>query len=168
MNKLALLLLLPLGIHLYAGPSSNVANVSLRPVRWTVVGGGSTRDVVPGRTLPITIQAEIAKGWHIYSLTQKPGGPIPLRLELVGDSVFVRGIVKAPKPDRTFDKNFGIETELYSGNPKFTIPVAVPGHSPTGIRRFQIAARYQVCSDKLCLPPRTDKLDVTVRVAGRR
>jgi DsbC/DsbD-like thiol-disulfide interchange protein len=118
--------------------------------------------------VPITVQAEIAKGWHIYSLTQKPGGPIPLRLELVGDSMFVRGIVKAPKPDRTFDKNFGIETELYSGNPKFTIPVAVPGHSPTGIRRFQIAARYQVCSDKLCLPPRTDKLDVTVRVAGRR
>jgi len=115
------------------------------------------------------VQAEIAKGWHIYSMTQKPGGPIPLRLELIGAAdVLVRGVIDAPKPERTFDKNFGIETELYSGSARFTIPVGVPGHSLTGIRRFQIGARYQVCSDKVCLPTRTDKLDVAIRVAGRR
>ena len=115
------------------------------------------------------MQAEIAKGWHIYSLTQKSGGPIPLRLELVGPAdVLMRGVIDAPKPDRTFDKNFGIETELYSGSPRFTIPVGVPGHSLTGIRRFQIGARYQVCSDKVCLPPRTDKLDVALRITGRK
>ena len=38
----------------------------------------------------------------------------------------------------------------------------------SGMRRFQIGARYQVCSDKLCLPPRTDKLDVAIRIAGRK
>ena len=32
---------------------------------------------------------------------------------------------------------------------------------------IEIGARYQVCSDKLCLPPRTDKLDVALRIAGR-
>ena len=76
-------------------------------------------------------------------------------------------MVKAPKPERIFDKNFGIETELYSGSPRFTIPIGVPGRSPTGTRKFQIGARYQVCSDKMCLPPRTDKLDVAIRIASR-
>lgn len=169
MNKLAYLLLLPLSINRYEGLPRNAGGLSLRPVRWTVVGGSSPRDVVSGRTVPITVQAEIAKGWHIYSMTQKPGGPIPLRLELIGAAdVLVRGVIDAPKPERTFDKNFGIETELYSGSARFTIPVGVPGHSLTGIRRFQIGARYQVCSDKVCLPTRTDKLDVAIRVAGRR
>lgn len=169
MNKLAYLLLLPLSINRYEGLPRNAGGLSLRPVRWTVVGGSSPRDVVSGRTVPITVQAEIAKGWHVYSMTQKPGGPIPLRLELIGAAdVLVRGVIDAPKPERTFDKNFGIETELYSGNARFTIPVGVPGHSLTGIRRFQIGARYQVCSDKVCLPTRTDKLDVAIRVAGRR
>ncbi len=169
MNKLAYLLLLPLSINRGEGLPRNAAGLSLRPVRWTVVGGSSPRDVVSGRTVPITVQAEIAKGWHIYSMTQKPGGPIPLRLELIGAAdVLVRGVIDAPKPERTFDKNFGIETELYSGSARFTIPVGVPGHSLTGIRRFQIGARYQVCSDKVCLPTRTDKLDVAIRVAGRR
>ena len=169
MYKLAYLLLLPLSINRYEGLPRNAGGLSLRPVRWTVVGGSSPRDVVSGRTVPITVQAEIAKGWHIYSMTQKPGGPIPLRLELIGAAdVLVRGVIDAPKPERTFDKNFGIETELYSGSARFTIPVGVPGHSLTGIRRFQIGARYQVCSDKVCLPTRTDKLDVAIRVAGRR
>jgi len=181
MNKLAYLLLLSLVSagnapsagqvatdQLSAVPVENArAAVSLRPVKWTVVGGSRAREIIKGRTVPITLQADIARGWHIYSLTQKPGGPIALRLDLIGATdVVMRGLVNAPKPERTFDKNFGIETELYSGSPRFTLPVGVPGRTPSGIRRFQIGARYQVCSDKLCLPPRTDKLDVTLRVAG--
>src|SRR5215208_5126448 len=144
----------------FYGASASSAAFSLRPVRWSLVGGSSARAVASGRTVPIVLEAEIAKGWHLYSLTQKPGGPIPLRLQLLGGTdLIVRGVIKAPKPVRVFDRNFGIETETYSGNPSFTIPVGVPGRTLTGIRRFQIAARYQVCSDKLCLPPRTDKLD---------
>ena len=181
MNRTAYLVLVPLVAASSAGPSKTTQSfdssvvpirstgaLSLKPVTWTLVGGNAARDVVSGRTVPIILQADIAKGWHIYSLAQKSGGPIPLRLEILGASdVVVRGVIKAPKPERTFDKNFGIETELYSGSPRFTIPVAVPGRARGGIRKFQIGARYQVCSDKVCLPPRTDKLDVALRIAGR-
>jgi len=160
MQKLGLILLMP---PLVGG------SLSLRPVRWSVIGGDSPHEVVSGRTVPITVEAQIAKGWHIYSLTQQSGGPIPLRLDVLGGSgVVVRGVINAPKPDRAFDKNFGIETELYSGAPRFTVPVGVPGRSRPGVRKFHIGARYQVCSDKVCLPPRTDTLDVSVRIRGRR
>jgi hypothetical protein len=172
MNKLAYLLLLPLSaatITPAAGPTVSETTLSLRPVKWSVVGGSSPREVVSGRTVPLTLAAEIAKGWHMYSLTQKPGGPIPLRLQLLGAAdVVVRGVIRAPKPDRVFDKNFGIETESYSGNPRFTIPVGVPGRTLTGVRKFQVGARFQACSETLCLPPRTDKLDVALRVTGRK
>ena len=183
MHKLAYALLLPLlaANHVKsessvdfsalpsALPTATVDGLSLRPVRWSVVGGRTTREVVSGRTVPITVQADIAKGWHIYSLTQKPGGPIGLRLELLGAAdVVVRGVIDAPKPERKFDENFGLETELYSGSPRFTIPVGVPGRSLTGTRRFQIGARYQVCSNKVCLPPRTDSLGVVLRIVRRK
>jgi DsbC/DsbD-like thiol-disulfide interchange protein len=149
-----------------AHPLASVA-ADLRPVKWTLIGN-KTREVVAGRTTPITVQAEIAKGWHIYSLTQKAGGPIPLRIELVGaPDLVVRGVINAPKPERKFDKNFGLETELYSGKPRFAIPVGVSGRGVSGTRNFQIGARYQVCSDKLCLPARTDKLDVALRIVSR-
>jgi hypothetical protein len=182
MNKLAYLLLIPLVAATNQLPQQ-VTNpggavpmrtvegraLSIRPVRWSIVGGPSPLEVTAGRTVPITIQADIAKGWHIYSLTQKTGGPIPLSIQLIdpGD-VVVRGVIKAPKPERAFDKNFGIETELYSGSPRFTIPVGVPGRSLTGTRKIQVGARYQVCSATLCLPPRTDKLGVTLHVTARK
>ncbi|HEY1953256.1 MAG TPA: protein-disulfide reductase DsbD N-terminal domain-containing protein [Gemmatimonadaceae bacterium] len=175
MNKLLPVVLLSLAAaaaYGFRGERGSTApgaidTASLRPVHWTVVGGSQTRVLAQGRTVPITVQADIARGWHIYSLTQKAGGPIPLRLELVGEGVVVRGLINAPKPERIFDKNFGVQTELYSGSPRFTIPVGVPARSAGGVRKFEVAARYQVCSDKLCLPPRTDKLDVTLRVATR-
>jgi thiol:disulfide interchange protein DsbD len=171
MNKLAYVLLLPLAAvtATSATAPSRAAVASVRPVKWTVVGGSAPREVVSGRTVPLTLQADIAKGWHLYSLTQKPGGPKPLRIELVGAAdVLIRGVIKAPQPERTFDKNFGIETEVYSGTPRFTIPVGVPGRSLTGLRKFQVAARYQVCSETLCLPQRTDKVEVALRITGRK
>ena len=183
MNKIAYLLLIPLVAATNQAPGRGAPpdgavpmrtleggrRLSIRPVRWSVVGGGAPLEVFSGRTVPITLQADIAKGWHIYSLNQKPGGPISLSIQLInpGD-VVVRGVIKAPKPERLFDKNFGIETELYSGSPRFVIPVGVPGRSLTGIRKIQVGARYQVCSATLCLPARTDKLGVTLLITGRK
>jgi DsbC/DsbD-like thiol-disulfide interchange protein len=183
MSKLAYLLLIPLVAATNQLPSQDATSpgavpmravdgkraVSIRPVRWSVVGGGAPLEVTSGRTVPITLQADIAKGWHIYSLTQKPGGPIPLSIQLInpGD-VVMRGVIKAPKTERLFDKNFGIETELYSGSPRFVIPVGVPGHTLTGTRKIQVGVRYQVCSATLCLPARTDKLGVTLLITGRK
>ncbi len=159
MNKLILLL----------APSLLAASsFSLKPVKWSLVGGNAPRPVIAGRAVPVTVQADIAKGWHIYSLTQRAGGPIPLTIAVQGSrDVSVRGVIKAPKPEKYFDKNFGMTTELYSGSPRFTIPVAVPGRTQRGARQVQVTARYQVCSDKLCLPPRTDTVHVTLQVSVR-
>ena len=149
------------------GAISGARSASIRPVRWSVVGGAA-HNVVPGRTVPVSIRADIAADWHIYSLTQKAGGPIPLTIRLLGPAdVVVRGVIKAPQPERQFDKNFGVETELYSGAPVFTIPIGISGRAEPGTRKVQIGVRYQVCSSTLCLPARLEKLDVTLRVAAR-
>lgn len=149
-------------------PLAGARPASIRPVRWSVVGGRTAHETVPGRTVPVSIRADIAADWHIYSLTQKPGGPIPLSIRLLtSHDVVIRGLIKAPQPERQFDKNFGIETEVYSGTPVFTIPIGIPGRAESGARKIQIGVRYQVCSSTLCLPARLEKLDVTLRVGDR-
>jgi DsbC/DsbD-like thiol-disulfide interchange protein len=143
-------------------------NVSIQPVKWKLIGGESARRVVAGKTLALQLQADIAPGWHIYSLTQKPGGPIPLRISLSNAAdVSIRGTITAPKPVRTFDKNFGLTTELYSGRALFSVPVGAPAGSLAGTRKISLDSRYQVCSDKLCLPARTQKFDVTLQITRR-
>jgi DsbC/DsbD-like thiol-disulfide interchange protein len=162
--KTALALLL---IPLLIKTSTPAANAPRNPVRWTIVGADAPRVVAPGRTVNIILEADIARGWHIYSLTQKPGGPVPLRIQLAGAAdVGVRGAIKAPNPVRKFDQNFGIETELYRGKTRFTLPLGVPAGSLTGKRDLQISARYQACSETLCLPARTERLDLILRIEG--
>ena len=157
MKKLLPLLLIPL----FGGTVQAPKN----PVRWAIVGGGSVRTVVPEQTVVVVLEAEIEKGWYIYSQTQKPGGPIPLRIQLAeADDVGLRGGIRAPKPITKFDKSFGIETELHFGKPRFIVPLGVPAGSPTGKRDLQVTARYQACNDTICLSPRTEKLDLTLRV----
>jgi DsbC/DsbD-like thiol-disulfide interchange protein len=147
---------------------NNAADASIQPVKWKLIGGEGVRRVAAGKIVALQLQGEIAPGWHIYSLTQKPGGPIPLRISLSNAAdVSIRGTITAPKPVRTFDKNFGLTTELYSGRALFSVPVGVPTGSRLGTRRISLDSRYQVCSDKLCLPARTQKFDVTLQVTRR-
>jgi DsbC/DsbD-like thiol-disulfide interchange protein len=154
-------------IPLLIKTSTPAANAPRNPVRWTIVGGNAPRVVAMGRTIHVILEADIARGWHIYSLTQKPGGPVPLRIQLGGAAdVGVRGAIQAPKPVRKFDQHFGIETELYRGKARFTIPLGVPGGSLAGKRDLQVSARYQACSETLCLPARTEKLELTLRIEG--
>jgi len=164
MKTLLALLLIPL-FPAGCAPADDIPPKN--PVRWTIVGDSAARLVASGKAVHVVLEADIAKGWHIYSLTQKPGGPIPLRIQLTGASdVSVRGAIEGPKPVKKFDQNFKLETELYRGKPRFTVPVGVPAGSVTGKRELQVSARYQACSDTLCLPPRTEKLAVTLNIKG--
>ena len=156
--KMFLLLLVPVMV--------GSADPPLKPVQWSIIGGNSRRDVVAGKSVPVILAADIAEGWYIYSITQKPGGPFPLRIQLAeAADVGLIAPIKSPKPTTKFDSTFGIETELHRGNPRFVLPIGVPAGSLTGRREVTITARYQACSDTLCLPPRTEKfpLRLTIR-----
>lgn len=61
MKTLLALLLVPLLTATSAAPKN--------PVRWTVVGGNGPRTVAPGQTVRIALEADIARGWHIYSMS---------------------------------------------------------------------------------------------------
>ncbi|HLA14222.1 MAG TPA: protein-disulfide reductase DsbD N-terminal domain-containing protein [Gemmatimonadaceae bacterium] len=141
------------------------AHPPLKPVHWAIVGGSAPHTVIAGKPTEVVLAADIAEGWYIYSLTQKPGGPFPLRIQLANAAdVGLLGPIKAPKPFTKFDPNFGIETELHRGKPRFTLPLGVPARSRTGRRELTITARYQACSETLCLPPRTEKIPLKLSI----
>ena len=157
-----------LAILLFSG-FAGISAPPFQPVKWALVGGNAPRVVVAGRVIDVVIAADIAEGWYIYSLTQKPGGPYPLRIQLTGaGDVGLRGAIKAPKPVTKFDANFGIETQLHRGKPQFVVPVGVPAGASGGKRELLVAARYQACSETLCLPPRTEKVALTLRIKGNQ
>jgi DsbC/DsbD-like thiol-disulfide interchange protein len=144
-------------------PSAVAPLMAQTPVHWTATSAGK---VVPGTTVSAQIAATIDPGWHVYSLTQGPGGPIALRITVASGQPFtLQGNPTGPAPHTEFDPNFGITVEEYEERAAFTVPVAV-GAAPVGQDSIVVRARYQVCNASLCLPPRTENVAVPVTVAA--
>src|SRR6266478_2873548 len=119
----------------------------------------------PGDKFTAQVTVQIQDGWHLYSLTQGAGGPIPTRITVPdGQSFKLAGTVSGPRPHVAMDPNFEINTETHEGSVDFTVPIVVITEAPQGVQTLNVNVRYQACNDKNCLPPRTVKLNTSIRV----
>lgn len=132
---------------------------------------GKVTQTARGDTQFVQLAAQIEPGWHVYSLTQQPDGPFPLRVTDGKPSTgspgwAVAGAVKGPVPERQPTSAFGIPVEWYSGSPQFSVPLVRQGESAHGVSTLAVLrVRYQACSDTLCLPPKT--VELSTRLAAR-
>jgi DsbC/DsbD-like thiol-disulfide interchange protein len=140
------------------------ANAQERPVIWTA--SASPGAVAPGATTTIQLKARIDQGWHVYSISQGPGGPIPTRIALAPGQPFeLIGTVRGPAPETRFDSNFGINVETYDDLASFALTVRVAADARPGTDTLAIKARFQTCNASLCLPPHTETVLLPVTVA---
>ncbi len=149
-----------------AGITPRTAAQGENPIAWSLA---SPRDlkVKPGAQFEIVLTATIDEGWHLYSTTQPTGGPTPTRITLPPGQPFTLAAAPAgPEPKREHDPNFGMETEFYESSAVFSLPIQVASTAPAGRQRVEVHVRFQTCNDRLCLPPKTDKLAVEVAVVG--
>lgn len=152
------------GSVLACGPEKPTA--AENPVKWTATD--STAQLQTGAATTLRLAAAIDSGWYIYSITQKPGGPTPMRISVAPSPPFsLDGSAVGPRPIVIFDKEFGIETERYEGNPSFAVPVTVAATAGAETKTLDIKVRYQACNASFCLPARTTVLTTRVGVAGR-
>jgi thiol:disulfide interchange protein DsbD len=107
----------------------------------------------------------VQPGWHLYSTTQPPGGPIPTTITLTESKTFSQtGALQQPPAETWFDENFGIQTEYYEGDVEFRLPLRVDPQTAPGVQPLVVKVRFMLCSDTLCLPPQTQTLTTEVRV----
>ena len=73
--------------------------------------------------------------------------------------------MQASDPQVMQDASFGMEVELYEGEAMFTLPVKVAAGAAPGAQKLVVSASYQSCNNKVCLPPKTVKVEVPVTIA---
>jgi len=135
------------------------------PVRWKASAPPAT--VARGATITVTLSAIIAPGWHVYATTQREGGPVPLAIGLgEGQGFRLAGPIRSPAPESKFDPNFGIDVALHVDRADFAVPIAVAGTARLGRQTLVLDARYQACNASICLPPQSDRIEVTITVSG--
>jgi hypothetical protein len=103
------------------------------------------------------IKVEIAKGYHLYSVTQPAGGPLPT---CISDPPGLRRawVAPWPQPTRIFDPKFGMETEWHAGSVLFDVSVQAEATLPEGNQEVAFKVEYQLCDEQTCLRPKTKEL----------
>jgi thiol:disulfide interchange protein DsbD len=119
----------------------------------------------PGARFTVRIAAQVQSGWHIYGLRPVEGGPIATRVWIAdGLPVQLAGAVQGTDPITMHDPTFNLEVQAYEGEVVFTLPLRLSPTASDAPLRFNVNASYQACDNKICLPPRSVKLDVPVTV----
>lgn len=129
------------------------------PVHWKVAPAAAAP---AGGVTHVRLIATMDPGWHIYAITQPPGGPVATRITLPqGQPFTLAGPIRvAPPPSTALDESFGIQVQMHEGKAEFLVPVKRSGTAPASTVR--VDARYQACSESLCLPPQTAHLSIPV------
>jgi thiol:disulfide interchange protein len=145
---------------LLAGAAKAQEALEERPVRWTLEADSAA--VAASREWSVRLVASVDRGWYLYSPLQPPGGPIALSIELAQPSEFeLAGDIAIPRPRRYADRNFNIFSQIYERRAEFGLRVRLAAGEGASGGELVVLPSYQVCTDRYCLPPRTD----TVRLA---
>jgi thiol:disulfide interchange protein len=148
----------PLGSLTAAGPGVGEANIvqvvaELRPGQ--------------GRQAHLVVTATIEPGWHIFSLTQQPGGPIASQIKLDPSDQFrlLGGFQPDPAPEESVDPLAfpDLPLETHEGTVRFTAPIELSAGAAAPQLVVSGALYAQACSDR-CLAPQDYRF--TARPAG--
>jgi thiol:disulfide interchange protein len=147
---------------LVSNPLADITAALGDPVAITAVvepGHGGSPDLV-------AVTATLEDGWHLYAISQKPGGPIPTRITVADDSPRrpTGGFAPDSEPHkRTVDDVpawKGLVIEEHSGKVTWRAPLQ-PG---SGEVRGTVS--LQLCQDTTCLPPKTIPFTATAASAS--
>jgi len=96
----------------------------------------------------------------VYALSQKPGGPIPLRISIDDNPVASPvGSPSATTPETHLDPSFNLQTELHTNTFAVHVPVTLKSNADAG-QPIPVSIRFQACSARECKPPKTIHLSV--------
>jgi hypothetical protein len=138
------------------------------PVQWRV-DDDSSHPVHRGATSSLRVDAHIKEGWHVYGSAQLEGGPTPLKASLEENPIAsLIGKIDGSEPLKFHDTSFNLETTVYKTDFFLNIPVRLKSDAPTGVGAIPVSIRYQSCSERTCMPPKTIHLRVPVGVVATR
>lgn len=132
------------------------------PARWTLKPLAPA--TAPGAQLLLELKVELDEPWHMYSLTTPKGGPIVSTIQLAESPVVEKTGIYAKPALRKFDPNFNIDTETYDKEATFYLLASIRSTAPAGDAELTANMRYQLCTEKECLPPKRVAAAAAIRI----
>jgi thiol:disulfide interchange protein DsbD len=127
------------------------------PVAWSLESDAKGKTLKKGEALKVKLKAAIEGNWNLYAVEQPEGGPFPTKITVPENLPFeIEGKPSSPAPQTKFDPTFKIDTKFFSKSAEFNLALKTTADALAD--DLAINVRFQVCDDKVCLPPRTVKV----------
>lgn len=128
----------------------------------TVAPGAKLR-IKRGETVTASVRAQLKPGYHANSNTPSEDYLIPLKLTWQAAPLEVVDVTY-PKPK--FEKYEFADKPLsvVSGDFDLVTKFKAPANAPPGPAIITGKLRYQACTERMCLPPKTVEVPLTVEV----
>jgi len=118
-----------------------------------------------GRTGTLQVSAEVQPSWHVFSVTQRPGGPIKTTLQL-GENAGVKlagefqpDAAPHSKAEPLFE---GLTVESHEQRVVWSAPLEFAPGLDFAALKLSGNIRYQACSDSTCMPPKRVTFEATL------
>ncbi|HWK06659.1 MAG TPA: protein-disulfide reductase DsbD domain-containing protein [Puia sp.] len=150
--------ILPFFVFIFAFTAAySQGNMSQNPIQWQY-----SAKKVADKTYEIHLTANLESGWHAYSQTQPEEAvaqPTAIKFK-TNPLVGIQGKVKeVGTMEKWQDEATGIKANQYENQVDFVQVVKLKGDVKTNISG---SLTYQVCTDRMCLPPKTDDFSIKV------
>lgn len=116
-----------------------------------------------GSTVQVKLTAQLRPGYHCNSNTPSDDYLIPLRLNWTAAPLAVSGVAY-PKPQMEKYAFSEKPLSVYTGDFEITTKFNVPASAPAGPAVISAKLRYQACTDRMCLPPKTVDVSLPVEI----
>jgi len=124
------------------------------PVRWSYAAKKTSKNEAL-----VYVTATLAKGWHLYSLYVKPGGPQPTKFKFEKSKAYdLVGNTIEPAPTVRLEPEFMMEVGYFETSVTFQQKIKLKGNKAT----VRGVVKFMVCNDNQCLPPDEAKFTVEV------
>ncbi|HKD37577.1 MAG TPA: thioredoxin family protein [Pirellulales bacterium] len=125
-----------------------------------------------GEPARLVITAEIPDGWHTFSITQQPGGPLKTKIKLDPSKEFkLAGDFKAdPAPKVSKSAAYGdLPIETHEGRVTWSAPIELSaGVDPSALKITGAISSQRCFGEDKCLPPKSFKFTAAVEESTKK
>jgi len=121
--------------------------------------------VEPGETLQLALVLDIKEGMHLYGPNPGIDFLVPSQVQVLPNGEFTVGKIKTPEPGKKLDPILKQVLETYESRIWYFVPVTFNNDAAEGETTLTVQVKTQACDQDRCLSPRTDEIEMTIKVA---
>lgn len=131
----------------------------------TLAAEPSPEQARPGEWIMVSFSFEIDEGWHMYALDSPAGKPLDIAFASLPDGLRLEEPLRQSPPTEKYDPNFQEDARFFDDEAQVRTGLQVS--DSVEARRYDLegTVTYMLCTDEMCLPPRTKSFALTVEIA---